>query len=170
MVRRRLRGTGPPSRTRGELRWRWHSRERARSRGNDGPASWRLSRSCRCRRVKSGVSSSFLPEKTNRHRISPGFPGENPPYGILEGEGETRSSIEPAGRPFPTRQFIILGKSADNRCQFADNRCQFIISGNNELDNRCQFIISGNNELTPTAFQLTPTAFPSSRPNCKART
>src|SRR5271157_3078210 len=23
---------------------------------------------------KSGVSSSFLPEKTNRHRISPGFP------------------------------------------------------------------------------------------------
>ena len=33
----------------------------------------------------------------------PGFPGENPPYGILEGQGETRSSIEPAGRPFPTR-------------------------------------------------------------------
>ncbi len=27
-------------------------------------------------------------------------------------------------------------------------------------DNRCQFAISGNDELTPTAFQLTPTAFP----------
>ena len=26
--------------------------------------------------------------------------------GILEGEGETRSSIEPAGRSFPTRQSI----------------------------------------------------------------
>jgi hypothetical protein len=24
--------------------------------------------------------------------------------GILEGEGETRRSFEPAGRPFPTRQ------------------------------------------------------------------
>ena len=35
---------------------------------------------------------------------------------ILEGEGETRSSIEPAGRPFPTRRFIIL-----------EIRCQFII-------------------------------------------
>ena len=35
---------------------------------------------------------------------------ENPPYGILEGEGETRSSIEPARRPFPTRQFIILAR------------------------------------------------------------
>src|SRR5208337_399539 len=37
---------------------------------------------------------------------------ENPPYGILEGEGETRSSIEPAGRPFPTRlrlRFIRRG-------------------------------------------------------------
>src|SRR5208337_3715038 len=33
--------------------------------------------------------------------------GEDPPYGILGGEGETRSSIEPAGRPFPTRQSIF---------------------------------------------------------------
>ena len=30
-------------------------------------------------------------------------PRENPPYGILEGEGETQSSIETAGRPFPIR-------------------------------------------------------------------
>ncbi len=31
--------------------------------------------------------------------------------GILEGEGETRSSIEPAGRPFPTRRFVFSGKN-----------------------------------------------------------
>ncbi len=35
--------------------------------------------------------------------------------GILEGEGETRSSIEPAGRPFPTRQFIIIASLASSR-------------------------------------------------------
>ena len=39
--------------------------------------------------------------------------GENPPYGILEGEGETRSSIEPAGHPFPTRQFVFSGKNEE---------------------------------------------------------
>ena len=45
--------------------------------------------------------------------------GENPPYGILEGEGETRSSIEPAGHPFPTRQFIILARKDEPTPDYA---------------------------------------------------
>ena len=58
--------------------------------------------------------------------------GENPPYGILEGEGETRSSIEPSEQPLPTRQgnpgeiryqFIILARKDELTSTEARERC-----------------------------------------------
>src|SRR5208337_87304 len=48
-------------------------------------------------------------------------PGENPPYGILEGEGETRSSLEPAGRPFPTRLLTV----SDPGLFFPESACRW---------------------------------------------
>ena len=44
------------------------------------------------RHLSLGMSSKVAIDGPFRNRT-----GENPPYGILEGEGETRSSIEPAG-------------------------------------------------------------------------
>src|SRR5208282_464715 len=45
----------------------------------------------------------------------------NPPYGILEGEGETRSSFEPAGRPFPTRLLTV----SDPGLIFPESACRW---------------------------------------------